>query len=354
MLKYAIYDPSYSRESGYWQWHELSEPFDASSWTSIAHSIQQGLPKKEEGLFGQTQPTAMPQLWGCIRKTGNSLFVYRFYITGRDSFGRPGRFFFIVFQLSSASELETPEAKKMLAYLETQKSMPIVCKKHEELAEPSGGSSSLTEAIFSASPESPSPLDRIIRLVGETSVASHHGWVIGRDGSVETYTDLPYLGSSAPPLPEKRNPNPPHLPPKKPENPSKPLADSRHPLLAFLSEIRLKKPASERTVKFLLKTIAVQFGLILILVLVVLFSFSKCSNLQRQNKELERQNKELRQKKEQPTKDNSRPENPGGKEKKGKSPTPTPSPTSDPPKDGDPKSVPKPKNGDGSTPPATP
>ncbi len=113
----AVYDPSHRKAGGYWQW--ASVPTD-SSWERVAEMVHGAWPKKLEGFKDQSAT-----LYGVFDEGVGSHWMYRVYAGGSDSFGRPGRYFFVLFRLLSPEQIIQPQVTKILRYFETERSLPL-------------------------------------------------------------------------------------------------------------------------------------------------------------------------------------------------------------------------------------
>ena len=116
-ISFAVYDPSHRQGGTYWQWS--SERITAN-WENAAALIHQGWPVKKGGLDDMNA-----RRYGVLEGPSDMGWIYRVYPAGRDSFGRPGRYFVVLFQLPSISAAALHEVAGILSYFETERSLPL-------------------------------------------------------------------------------------------------------------------------------------------------------------------------------------------------------------------------------------
>jgi len=217
MIPLDINDPSNSISGQYWQLDSGGAISDKIKWGRVAKSIKQGLPDREEKSFRETQPVSTTQFWGCLRDS-ESFWMYRIFITGRDNKDRPGRYFFVLFQLSLPSLLLNPEAARILSFLETERSIPLDLHSIQSPLPESNSTPTLTDSLFSGEKDS-SPCANVAKCAKDVPVGSHYGWVFEDGILVRSYTDLPFDFeiSDVPPTPTKTEKDP-----QRPTTPNRP------------------------------------------------------------------------------------------------------------------------------------
>ena len=194
-MTYDVNDPSFSVSGEYWQLGHAKASHDYDSWQHAARSIHQGLPVREEEFFRRTEAVTSPQFWGCIRDN-NSYWIYRIYITGRDAHARPGRYFFVLFQVSSLASLSESEPSRIIFYLETQRSIPLILDRIPDPDPAIASTYPLTDTLYNGRPETP-PLTQMafaIQSAQNVPVGSHYAWIIDSKTVLKIHTDLPLLG----------------------------------------------------------------------------------------------------------------------------------------------------------------
>ena len=114
---FAVCDPAHRKDGSYWQW---SNERITSSWENAAALIHQGWPVKKGGLDDMNA-----RRYGVLEGTSGMGWLYRVYPADRDGFGRPGRYFVVLFQLPSISAATLHEVAGILNYFETERSLPL-------------------------------------------------------------------------------------------------------------------------------------------------------------------------------------------------------------------------------------
>jgi len=116
-FSFAIYDPAHRKDGSYWQW---SSDQITPMWESAVALIHQGWPVKSGGL-----DHIDARCYGVLEGVSGRCWLYRVYPAGRDSFGRPGRYFVVLFQPSSICEVTLREVAGILNYFENERSLPL-------------------------------------------------------------------------------------------------------------------------------------------------------------------------------------------------------------------------------------
>ncbi len=187
-LSYDIYDPSSSVSGDYWQLGTARTSMDKSDWQAISNCINQGLPEREDEAFRCKEPRPEYELWGCI-KWCDYYWIYRHFLTGLDNFARPGRYFFVLLRLGSATELRDTVLSRLFANLEKQRGIPIDIEglKYDMALRPLG----LTDQVLGTLPSSSFGLDTVSRNISEIPDGAHIGWIIKDGALLRKYDDLP-------------------------------------------------------------------------------------------------------------------------------------------------------------------
>lgn len=145
----AVFDPAYRKAGSYWQWSSVAIDAD---WEQAAENVHKGWPANL-GSFDDQSAVC----FGVLDEDPGSRWLYRVYLGGRDSFGRPGRYFFVLIRLQSPDQVLLPEVSNFLSYFDTERSLPLnVGPLDGDM--PSGKSNNLLETL-------------------------HHHWVFGIQGS---------------------------------------------------------------------------------------------------------------------------------------------------------------------------
>lgn len=190
-MEYDIYDPSNTVDGGYWQMGHGSDLAINNQWRAVADLINQGLPLRENSLFRCTLPERDNELWGCLRRDG-LFWMYRVYLTGRDNFARPGRYFFLLFKLDSPNGIQDQSITKIVRHMETQTAIPLSIHEMRCLLAKSPDPANLTTQIFTGSS---AIRDTAGLLAGKCTAipeGAHHGWIIKNGTIVRQYSDLPF------------------------------------------------------------------------------------------------------------------------------------------------------------------
>jgi hypothetical protein len=116
MIEAGVYDSSHRISGSYWQWGNVSlDP----SWDEVAELVHQGWPAEQRKF-----PDQQAVLLGVVRRPERT-WLYRVYPAGRDGFGRPGRYFFVVLRLPSPDWIVHPQVAGLLAYFEKERGLPL-------------------------------------------------------------------------------------------------------------------------------------------------------------------------------------------------------------------------------------
>lgn len=169
----AVFDPAHRKAGSYWQWSSVA--LDAT-WERAAENVHKAWPTKVSNLEDQAGI-----YFGVLDEGGDHCWLYRVYPGGRDSFGRPGRYFFVLFRLRSPEEVLLPEVSGFLNYFDDERGLPL----------------------------NTAPLDGPIpgREPGVLLLKLHHLWVSGNNGSHWGMDDSGTAIRFAPP-PNKAMPQP--------------------------------------------------------------------------------------------------------------------------------------------------
>jgi hypothetical protein len=116
-VKTGVFDPSHRVDGKYWQWTNVKID---DAWNDVARQVHKGWPDKI-GDFGDQHAI----LYGIMNFGPDGLWLYRVFPAGRDSFGRRGRYFFVLFKLSSPEEITSPRVSDFIHYFETERSLPL-------------------------------------------------------------------------------------------------------------------------------------------------------------------------------------------------------------------------------------
>ena len=113
----AVYDPAHRKDGSYWQWSSMSlDP----TWDRIAEVIHRGWPGRQGSFEDQSAVC-----FGVVDESAASRWFYRVYAGGRDSFGRPGRYFFVLFRFHSQEDVLFTEVSGFLNYFEGERRLPL-------------------------------------------------------------------------------------------------------------------------------------------------------------------------------------------------------------------------------------
>lgn len=113
----AVFDPAHRKDGSYWQW--ASVVLD-SGWERAGEDVHKGWPAK---LGAGDDQSAV--CFGVLDENAGNRWLYRVYPGGRDSFGRPGRYFFLLFRLQYPGQVLLPEVSGFLRYFETERGLPL-------------------------------------------------------------------------------------------------------------------------------------------------------------------------------------------------------------------------------------
>lgn len=116
-LDKAVFDPAHRKSGSYWQWSSVA--LDAA-WDRAAENVHKAWPTKM-GNF-EDQSTVC---FGVLDESAENRWFYRVYPGGRDNFGRPGRYFFVLFRLQSPEQVLRPEVSGLLKYFEIERGLPL-------------------------------------------------------------------------------------------------------------------------------------------------------------------------------------------------------------------------------------
>ncbi len=89
-------------------------------WDATIARVHQGWPRRVREFKDQGAVYL-----GVIEEEGEALWVYRIYPAGRDGFGRPGRYFVVLFHLNSREQLLAQEVSGVLGYLKGERTWPL-------------------------------------------------------------------------------------------------------------------------------------------------------------------------------------------------------------------------------------
>lgn len=113
----GVYDPSLRRAetSSYWQW---STGPAGKDWALAAERVNTGWPAGG-GLFNVES-----KWYGFIAAGEGKCWIYRIYAAGRDSFGRQGRYFFVILRLNQ-QDLLSPAVAGLFQYFDSERGLPL-------------------------------------------------------------------------------------------------------------------------------------------------------------------------------------------------------------------------------------
>jgi len=123
-VQYDIYDPSNSVAAQYWQMGIVISSEDVDDWQQVGLCVNQGFPFEKEELFHCTKPEHNHEMWGCLRWKG-AYWVYRYFLTGRDRFDRPGRYFFVLFKIDSMEDVSYVNILHIINLSRKETSIPL-------------------------------------------------------------------------------------------------------------------------------------------------------------------------------------------------------------------------------------
>ena len=113
----GVFDPSHRKAGSYWQWVSASADIQ---WDRAAEMVNQAWPARMGDFKDQHSV-----LYGVLDEGASGRWLYRVYPGGRDSLGRPGRYFFVIFLLQSPEQVTLPEVADILCYFDTERSLPL-------------------------------------------------------------------------------------------------------------------------------------------------------------------------------------------------------------------------------------
>ncbi len=174
MIEFDIYDPSFFVNTSYWQIGVASK--NAEIWDEVKKCINRALPQRRGGEFDRTTSHERElEFWGCV-KHKEIFWLYRHFLTGRDSAGRPGRYFFVVFKIEGSLEEALGFVSKICRRLTDKVSIPL------DLSDLSNGSE--LDSVKINLPDS------INKKLEASSADVHVAWVIEKGKRVTEYADL--------------------------------------------------------------------------------------------------------------------------------------------------------------------
>ena len=118
-VAFAVHDPSHRRDGSYWQWS--SRGVD-KAWDSVASCVHAGWPS----VRGTIESEAT-DLFGVMETGRDGYWLYRIYPAGRDSHGRPGRYFAVIVQLAEPRHCLDPSVSGVLDYFFRERNLPLNC-----------------------------------------------------------------------------------------------------------------------------------------------------------------------------------------------------------------------------------
>ena len=116
-LDKAVFDPAHRKAGSYWQWSSVA--LDAA-WDGAVENVHKAWPTKMGNLEDQAGV-----YFGVLDEGADNRWFYRVYPGGRDSFGRPGRYFFVLFRLRSPEQVLLPEVSGFLNYFDAERGLPL-------------------------------------------------------------------------------------------------------------------------------------------------------------------------------------------------------------------------------------
>lgn len=140
----AVFDP-YHIGGEEWQWSNVQTDAD---WNEAARQVHKGWPAKIRDWSDE-----QAEWYGVINEGGDTFWAYRVYPGGRDRFGRPGRYFFVLCKLRAPSDWTSPLVTTVLKHFSTERSLPLNVKPLQPLqaseALPSAGQTALGRLLNS-------------------------------------------------------------------------------------------------------------------------------------------------------------------------------------------------------------
>ena len=116
-LEVAVFDPAHRKAGSYCQWANVVLD---SAWESAAEAVHKAWPATIGGFEDQSAV-----LLGVLDDGAGSRWFYRVYPGGRDSFGRPGRYFFVLFRFTSPEQALLPVVSGLLDYFDAERCLPL-------------------------------------------------------------------------------------------------------------------------------------------------------------------------------------------------------------------------------------
>lgn len=116
-LDKAVFDPAHRKAGSYWQWSSVA--LDAT-WEKAAENVHKAWPAKMRNFEDQAGI-----YFGVLDESADHRWLYRVYPGGRDSFARPGRYFFALFRLRSPEQVLLPEVAGFLNYFDAERGLPL-------------------------------------------------------------------------------------------------------------------------------------------------------------------------------------------------------------------------------------
>jgi len=190
-FQYDIYDPSHSVASQYWQMGVVASLVDGNNWHLVKDCVTKELPFREEKLFSCTKQDTEHAIWGCLHWK-SAYWIYRFFLTGRDSFSRPGRYFFVLFKFNSLEQVPSSNIASIISYLGGQKAIPLDLKPLDNLGVISENASDDEFNIFIKTPlpDASDELKLIFEKAQSLSENSHIAFILKQKKVVKEYRCL--------------------------------------------------------------------------------------------------------------------------------------------------------------------
>ena len=113
----AVFDPAHRKAGSYWQWSSVAPD---ATWERAAENVHKAWPTKVSNFEDQAGI-----YFGVLDEGADHPWLYRVYPGGRDSFGRPGRYFFVLFRLRSPDQVLLPEVSGFLNYFDAERGLPL-------------------------------------------------------------------------------------------------------------------------------------------------------------------------------------------------------------------------------------
>jgi hypothetical protein len=118
-VAFAVHDPSNRQKGSYWQWssHGINK-----TWDTVAATVHSGWPTVRGAVESDAE-----ELFGVIDTPTEGHWLYRIYSAGRDSHGRPGRYFAVICQLAEPGKCLEPSVSGVLNYFVRERRLPLDC-----------------------------------------------------------------------------------------------------------------------------------------------------------------------------------------------------------------------------------